>query len=94
MATLYRCINDDDNIVVKQDSDADEARMLANEVLDMIKTSIGADVFLDSYNKVRADVLAQRNDRKQQRSIMVCVSPLSVFLTRKGCRGSRSTRKA
>jgi U3 small nucleolar RNA-associated protein 20 len=79
MATLYRCVNDDDVIVKKQYGDKvgdeDEVRTLANEVLDMIKTKIGADVFLESYNSVRAGVLAQRHERKQARSIMAVVDP-------------------
>jgi U3 small nucleolar RNA-associated protein 20 len=83
MATLYRCTNDDDVKIKKaygevDGGDEDEVHTLANEVLDMIKARIGSDVFLDSYNQVRATVLSQRKDRKQQRSIMVRLALFNI----------------
>jgi U3 small nucleolar RNA-associated protein 20 len=79
MATLYRCVNDDDVVIKKsyeiEGEEEDDVRVLAQEVLDMIKGNIGADAFLESYNSVRAGVMSMRHERKQQRAVMAVVEP-------------------
>lgn len=60
----------------------------------LIKTKIGTDDFLEVYNEVRNDVLANRHARRQERSIMVC-RVFCVYLHHLcvGGSGSRSPRK-
>ncbi|KAJ3024120.1 U3 snoRNP protein [Thoreauomyces humboldtii] len=71
ISTLYRTSKDES----AKGADADELRLLADEVLGMIRKHVGTVEYLEMYNKVHLRVQEVRRERKAQRSIQAVVDP-------------------
>ncbi|TPX64406.1 hypothetical protein SpCBS45565_g05899 [Spizellomyces sp. 'palustris'] len=71
VSTLYRTSKDE----TAKGSDADELRLLANEVMELIQRQVGTADYLEVYNQVHFRVQTVRQERKMQRSVQAVLDP-------------------
>ncbi|KNC97022.1 uncharacterized protein SPPG_07836 [Spizellomyces punctatus DAOM BR117] len=71
VSTLYRTSKDE----TAKGSDADELRLLANEVMELIQRQVGTADYLEVYNQVHFRVQTVRQERRVQRNVQAVLDP-------------------
>ncbi|KAI9002646.1 armadillo-type protein [Gaertneriomyces semiglobifer] len=71
VSTLYRTAKDE----TAKGKDAEELRLLANDILNLVQKQVGTSAYLEVFNRVHFKVERVRRERREKRSVQAVIDP-------------------